>query len=102
MSRILPVLVVTVAVACAVQACRSGERATQEQCAEILDRMVQLDMEALGFHDPALTELKQRDLRAKFSGALQECTQLTLNPGALECVRRATTTKEVVEGCLHE
>jgi len=80
----------------------SGQRATHEECAEILDRLVALDMVELGFRDVELTAIKQRELRAKFSAALNDCTHMKIKPGAMECVRRVRTPKEIVERCLTE
>lgn len=102
MMRAFPIALAAAALFSTSPACRPERTATPAECNEILDRMVQLDMVALGFRDPELTRMKQQELKTQFSTALHECSQLTIHPGAMDCVRRAATTQELVEQCLKD
>lgn len=76
------------------------ERATAADCAEILDRIVALELAEQGFVDPELTRRKQAEFTRRYAAELQRCEGLALPPGALECVRQAPSTEHVSHVCL--
>lgn len=79
--------------------CRS-ERATREDCAAILDRIVALELAEQGFIDPELTRRKQAEFARRFAAELQRCEGLSLPPGARDCVAQATSAEQVSHVCL--
>jgi hypothetical protein len=80
--------------------CRS-ERASAEDCAAILDRIVALELAEQGYRDPELTRRKQHQFSRRFAAELQRCEGLSLAPGARECVARAASVEEISHDCLH-
>jgi hypothetical protein len=80
-------------------ACRS-ERATRDDCAAILERIVALELAEQGFIDPELTRRKQSEFARLFAADLQRCEGLSLPPGARDCVARATSAEQVSHECL--
>jgi hypothetical protein len=78
----------------------SGRRATAEDCARILDRIVELELRERGYRDPVLLERKRRQLRAALGAELEQCRGQRLRAGALECVKRATGAEEISHRCL--
>jgi len=79
--------------------CR-GEQATAEFCSVVLDRIVEVELAELGFRDPALAEMKRRDMRRAFAAEVQRCVGRRVAPGALACVRAAVSTEEIAHQCL--
>ncbi|HVZ37370.1 MAG TPA: hypothetical protein VG963_33345 [Polyangiaceae bacterium] len=88
---------------CAVVLVASGcrrERASAEDCALILDRIVETELTAAGFRDPALAARKKAQLRNKLHAELSSCPAHSLRPGALECVKRASSSDDISHKCL--
>ena len=85
-------------VSCAM-GCRR-ERATPEACAEILDRIVEIELNEQGFRDIALADRKKLELRRRFEPDLRRCAGGKLRPDALACVKSARTTEEIAHTCL--
>ena len=79
--------------------CSRG-RASAEDCREIFDRIVELELRERGFRDPALTARKRRELGRRLAGELDACVGRPLDPGALPCLRSATTNEEITHRCL--
>ena len=77
-----------------------SERASASDCAEILDRIVALELAEQGFADPELTRRKQAEFARRYAAELARCEGLELPPGALECVRAAKSTEHVSHVCL--
>jgi hypothetical protein len=80
-------------------ACRR-QAATPEDCRAILDRIVELELHELGFRDPALAQRKADEARAALAPDLARCHGVRLRPGALDCVRQASTVEEISHRCL--
>lgn len=79
--------------------CRS-ERASDADCAAILDRIVALELAEQGYRDPELTRRKQHEFAHRFAADVQRCHGLSLPPGARECVERAASVEELSHECL--
>jgi hypothetical protein len=77
-----------------------GKRATPEDCGEIFDRIVEVELHERGFRDPALADLKRKELRTVLASELKECPGKRLKTGALACVRRATSAETMSHECL--
>jgi hypothetical protein len=79
--------------------CRA-DRATAEDCGQVLDRIVELELTEKGFHDPALVDRKRQELRSLLQPELKQCQGQRLQPGALACVRQATSPEQISHQCL--
>ncbi|HVW27861.1 MAG TPA: hypothetical protein VHC69_20990 [Polyangiaceae bacterium] len=79
--------------------CRSG-RATADDCARILDKIVELELHERGFRDPVLLQRKRDELRRRLGSELDECEGKSMRAGAIGCVEHATTTEEISHQCL--
>ncbi len=77
-----------------------GRRATAADCARILDRIVELELQERGYRDLALLERRRRELRRSHAPELQQCRGKRLRSDALLCVERATGTEEISHRCL--
>lgn len=78
----------------------SRERATEESCNQILDRIVELELHEKGFRDPALTERRRRELRHSLAPELKQCIGKRLRPNALACIQQASTAEDLSHRCL--
>ena len=78
----------------------SPHRATDADCAEILDRIVEIELAERGFRDPALVELKKEELHRVLGPDLSQCEGRALPSGALACVRAAQSVEEITHRCL--
>ena len=76
-----------------------GERARPEDCARILDHLVELELQEQGFRDPALAARKKVEMHRLFEPDLRRCAGRR-SPGALACVAAARTTEEISHACL--
>jgi hypothetical protein len=94
------VLLVAAAALFALPAC-GRTAATPADCAAILDRIVGLELSELGFRDPVLAARKGAELRLTLGPELRRCDGVRLREGAMDCVRRASTTEEISHTCLH-
>jgi N-acetylglutamate synthase-like GNAT family acetyltransferase len=82
-----------------VAGCHS-RRATQADCEQILDRIVDLELRERGFHDPVLLERKRTELHRALAPELSQCYGRRLSDHALGCVATAETTEQVTHVCL--
>jgi hypothetical protein len=84
----------------AVQAC-TRELATEQQCHAIFDRIVEIELEEMGFRDAALAARRKAELRARHQNALRDCVGRYISDQAMACVATAKTTEELSHKCLH-
>ena len=77
-----------------------SERATQEQCRAIFDRLVQLEVREMGFNDPVLTVRRQAEFAARYANEIRACVGRPIPPAALKCVLSAETAEAVSHECL--
>jgi hypothetical protein len=77
------------------------QRASEQQCHAIFDRIVEIELEELGFRDPALAALRQAELRARYQSEIARCVGQYISDQALPCVATAKTTEELSHKCLH-
>jgi hypothetical protein len=75
-------------------------RATAEDCREILDRIVTVELMEMGFRDRELAARKRREIRRSFGPELARCQGRPLSAAGLACVRTARTTEELSHVCL--
>jgi hypothetical protein len=99
----LPWTVLTAAVA-ALLAGGCGHPATQGECEEILNRIVDLELKSQNVIDPAEVE-KRRASTLTSSGLnktelLRDCVGKHITDRAMICVRSAATSDEITDKCL--
>ena len=83
-----------------VQSC-TRERATEQQCHAIFDRIVEIELEEMGFRDAALAARRTTELRARHQNAVRGCIGRYISARAMSCVATAKTTEELSHKCLH-
>lgn len=81
-----------------------GHPATQTECEQILDRIVDLELRAQNVTDPAEIE-KRRASTLTSSGLnkadlLRECVGKHITDRAMACVRGAASSDEITDRCL--
>ena len=77
-----------------------GRPATREDCRQVLDRLVDLELQERGFRDPALAARSRAQAEKTFTGDLSSCEGKRIPSTALACVRSATSSEEVSHRCL--
>jgi hypothetical protein len=80
--------------------CRAKNRADETLCVAILNRTIDLELEAMGFRDPALAALKRKQLRETLKTTLGQCVGRPAPKHALSCVQGATSLAELTHDCL--
>jgi hypothetical protein len=93
-SRVMLALVIALSWSCA------RKRATQDDCSQLFDRVVALELEEQGYRDTALLARKQHDLRATLALEQRQCVGRPLAAGALDCARTARSTEDLSHRCL--
>lgn len=78
-----------------------GERASAADCEAIFDRLVFLELQEMGFRDPALVSMRQMELRRHHRKQLKACVGRRLPANALRCVKEAASAESVSHECLH-
>ena len=76
------------------------KRATDEQCRVIFDRLVVLELREMGFDDPALAKLRQRELASRYRKDLASCVGYAIPSRALECIAKAEDSEALSHDCL--
>ena len=79
--------------------CRN-EGASMDQCRAIFDRLVTVELEEMGFRDPALAELTRGELSARHHIEIAKCVGRRLPPHAMSCVMAANNAETVSHECL--
>lgn len=82
------------------QSC-TRERATEQQCHAIFDRIVEIELEEMGYRDVALAARRKAELRARHHNAVRGCVGRYISARAMSCVATAKTTEELSHKCLH-
>ena len=78
----------------------ASERASSDQCREIFNRLVVLELRQMGFDDPALAARRQTALATRFQNELDACLGRPLPAGALACLQTANTSATLAQNCL--
>jgi hypothetical protein len=81
------------------QSC-TRERASEQQCHAIFDRIVEIELEEMGFRDAALAARRTTELRARYQNMIRGCVGRDISADALRCVATAKTTEELSHKCL--
>ena len=62
-------------------------------CAAVLDRLVELELNESGYHDPVLRSRWQRDLARRFAPDLARCRGLTVRNDLAKCLPAARSSR---------
>ena len=76
------------------------ERASTEQCQAIFNRLVELELEEMGFRDKVLTKRRQAEFSMRYKDNLDACVGRVIPSGALQCIKSAKTTEDLSHECL--
>jgi hypothetical protein len=82
-----------------IAACRRGHPASEAECAALLDRLVDLELEERGYRDAAISARWHDLARTRFRGELEACRGRALPAGALDCLARASSTEQAAHQC---
>jgi hypothetical protein len=78
-----------------------GHPATQQECEEILDKVVELELKGQYVNDPATLEQRKKSAReAKAKDLLPRCTGRKITAEAMTCIRQARSYDEIDNRCL--
>jgi hypothetical protein len=74
-----------------------GHKASDTDCAFILDRNVEVQMKAMHISDPVAIDKRKQEIQAELKGQLQGCIGKRITDGMLACVARAQTADNIDE-----
>ncbi len=84
----LPLLVAATLLAC-------GRKATDADCAFIVDRYVEVELASLKVTDAKVIEQRKVEMRRDLKEELRTCPGKRVTASMLECVKRASTNAEL-------
>ncbi len=76
-----------------------GRKATETDCAFILDRNVEVQMKAMHIDDPNAVAKRKQEIHDELKGELRGCVGKRITDTMLACVARAQTADEI-DKCL--
>ncbi len=77
-----------------------GHPATDKECQEIVERIATLELEKAGTNDPkALGPQVDETKKALAPNTLKDCVGKRITERAMQCVRAAKTSQEIVDDC---
>lgn len=79
--------------------CQERE-STRAQCEEIFERLIVLELQEMGYHDPALARRWVTRLRSRYRAELSECVGRSLPDDAMTCIHTAKTAEVLSHECL--
>ena len=82
--------------------CVSGcHRATRQDCEQILDRIVELELNKQGIKDPQTVASRKQEIRkAKEQELLRSCVGHRVSKSAMNCIKHAKSSEEITSRCL--
>jgi hypothetical protein len=92
-------LVATALFGAVVAAGCGGRRATREDCRQVLDRLVELELREKGFRDAALVARWRANAETAHVADLAACEGRRMARAAMTCVAAATSSEEIVHRC---
>ena len=76
-----------------------GRKATEADCAAIVDRNVEVQMRKMNITDDAAIAKKQQEIRGQFSESMKGCVGRRITDGMMACVKQAPTV-EAIDACM--
>jgi hypothetical protein len=84
-------------------ACRPRITAGETECRALVARIVSLELARLGYRDPALLDLRKRELENVLRADVARCVGHPLSAESMACAERAHASEELAHRCLgHE
>lgn len=78
----------------------STDRATFADCTAIFDRIVELELQEMGYADQELLRRKQEQLRRRHQQEIASCTGKAIPAHALSCAANVSSTEELSHDCM--
>ena len=78
----------------------TSEQATQMQCEMIMSRLIQLELQEMGYNDPTLTARWDATLKRRYRPEINKCIGRSIHPNAMQCISLAKTAEIVSHECL--
>ena len=82
--------------------CRAGRPATRDECATILARIIELELQEQGYRDRELLRRRTLELQTRYAAALDQCEGRALPTGAMACIRSASSAEAISHQCLRD
>ena len=77
-----------------------GHPATREECDQIIDKVVELELRGQNINDPAVVAQRKVDTRNKLGADLQKkCEGRKMTKGTMDCVKSATSYDDIENRC---
>ena len=76
-----------------------GHKASDTDCAFILDRNVEVQMKSMHISDPVMIDKRKQEIQTELKAQLQGCIGKRITDGMLACVARAQTA-EAMDECM--
>jgi hypothetical protein len=76
-----------------------GHPATVEECEEIVERIARLELEQRKVDPAEVTAEIDSTKKAVRESTMKECVGKRITKQAMECVRKAKTSQEIVDSC---
>jgi hypothetical protein len=76
-----------------------GHKASDTDCAFILDRNVEVQMKVMHITDPVAIDKRKQEIQAELKGQLQGCIGKRITDAMLACVARAQTA-DAIDECM--
>lgn len=78
-----------------------GHPATQRDCEEVLDKIIELKLREQNVQDPVILEKRKAETReARAKELMPQCLGRKITEEAMRCVRAAKTREEITSVCL--
>jgi hypothetical protein len=76
-----------------------GHKASDTDCAFILDRNVEVQMKSMHITDPVAIDKRKQEIQTELKPQLQGCIGKRITDGMLACVARAQTAEDI-DSCM--
>jgi len=84
----------------AIAMCGCGHSATVEECEFIIERIARLELEKRHQDSPEVVEAEvHRTKQVLRESTMRDCVGKRITKDAMDCVRNAKTSQEIVEDC---
>jgi hypothetical protein len=74
--------------------------ADRADCAAVLDRLVELELEESGYRDAVVLARWTEEARRRFATDLERCPGLSVRDDLRACLAAARTSEAIVHGCV--
>jgi hypothetical protein len=79
-----------------------GHPASQDECDEIVERVARLELEKRFPGNPKAVEDEIEETKESLkTSTMKDCVGKRITQSAMECVRKAKTSKEIIDDCFN-